>query len=112
MAAVEPMMGAIFQSCALRNRGHERLRWGEPDGHLLDPVDEVGPQSARLPGELNVGHAVGQRGEQYAKLQGGQVAAEAECGPPPPNPTCGLGERPMSKVKGSVNTDSSRLAEL
>src|SRR5690606_5685647 len=34
-----------------------------------------------------------------------------KCGPPPPNPTCGLGIRCRMKACGSSNTDSSRFAE-
>ena len=40
-----------------------------------------------------------------------RLAPRQKCGPPPPNATCSLGWRSMSKRNGSSNTSSSRLAE-
>ncbi len=40
-----------------------------------------------------------------------RLAPRQKCAPPPPKPACGLGLRPTSKVNGSANLSSSRLAE-
>jgi hypothetical protein len=40
-----------------------------------------------------------------------RCAPRQKCGPAPPKPTCGFGDRVMSKRPPSSKTDSSRLAD-
>ena len=49
-----------------------------PNGHVLDAVDEVGPQSDHVAGELHVGHAWQQLLEHHPHLEPGQRGAQAE----------------------------------
>ena len=48
-----------------------------PDRDGLEAVGEVGPDPARLPGQLEPGHSPGQRGEHDPDLEPGQVDAQA-----------------------------------
>src|SRR5215472_2798770 len=50
----------------------------EPYRHVLDSVDEVGPEPGDLAVEDDAGHPPGDGLQQYPELEGGQVAAEAE----------------------------------
>ncbi len=66
----------------------------------------LGSPSGWMPGILLASASNSTRSSSTARCLPSQ-----KCGPPPPNPMCGLGWRPMSNFSGAPKTPSSRLAE-
>ncbi len=70
----------------------------EPHRHVLDSIDEIGPEPADLAAERDAGHPLGQCLQQYPQLERGQVPAEAEM-LPTAEPDMGFGSRPISNSR-------------
>ena len=62
----------------------------EPHRHVLDSIDEIGPEPADLAVEGDAGHLLGQCLQPYPRLERGQVPAEAEMRPAAAEPDMGV----------------------
>src|SRR6266704_1696916 len=84
----------------------------EPHRHVLDAVDEIGPEPADLAAKRDGGHPLGQGLQQHPQLERRQVPAEAVVRAAAAEADMGVRVAPDVELLRPAKTSSSRFAEV